>query len=931
MTFKHKLSARLARLRPLVVSVVVVMIAIVACELPLARESNDPVTRLVVFPKNLTLHPNDTTELMAVGFTAAGDSGSLNVSWSVTGGSVLSTQTQGRKHYGKYKAGSDPGNFKAVAGDSTGTLADTATITVAPEPVASVDVAPASASIAIGQTVQLTGTPRDAHGTALAGRTVTWTSSNSSVASVNFMGLVSGATAGTATITATSEGQTGTSAITVTASTAPVASVTVTPASTSVSVGGVAQLTAIPKDASGNPLVGRVVTWQSSSAGVATVNSTGLVTGVAQGSATVTATSEGQSGTSAITVTVTVTPVASVTVTPASASVLVGGTAQLTATPKDASGNPLLGRVVTWQSSSAGIATVNSTGLVTGVAQGSATVTATSEGQSGTSAITVTVPPVASVAVTPASANVFVGGTAQLTATPKDASGNPLAGRVVTWQSGNTGIATVNSTGLVTGVAQGSATVTATSEGQSGTSAITVTTSTAPVASVTVAPASTDVFVGAVAQLTATPKDASGNPLVGRVVTWQSSNPGIATVNATGLVTGIAQGSATVTATSEGKNGQSSITVNPLPTGQCGVWPAGIAQWVQPLPLSTGQSFYASPNGSDANPGTLAAPWQSLSKAASLQPGQTLFLRAGTYGARGTVWTFGNNGTASGTITVAGYPGDVRPVLLGAVRMTGQYIRLSGVVLDGPTGDVAGPGPSGEAILLIMSGSHTEFSNSEVRYDYWHAGIGGDGGFDYRVIGNYVHDNGGYLGDYNDAQNNTSHGMYASPSSYGLIANNIFEHNDAKGWMARHDANHLLIVNNTIVGNGRFGIDLAELSNNIIAANNVVQNNGVMGKGGGGIQMAGLGPYWQINNVYWNNNGSDVIGGTVTNPLIANPLLVTASTGTVTNQIVGDPGTDNHLRVGSPAIAYADPAYAVPFDIVGRCRGASPDAGAYQH
>jgi parallel beta-helix repeat protein len=846
MTFKHKLSARIARLRPLVVSVLVVMIAIVACELPLARDANDPVTRLVVFPKNLTLQPNDTTELMAVGFTAAGDSGTIDVNWSVTGGTVLSTQTQGKRHYGKYKAGSQPGDFKAVAGDSTGTLTDTATITVAPEPVASVDVAPASASIVAGQTVQLTGTPRDAHGAALAGRTVTWTSSNSSVASVNFMGLVSGATAGTATITATSEGQSGTSAITVTASTAPVASVTVTPASASVSIGGVAQLTATPKDASGNTLVGRVVTWQSSSPGVATVNSTGLVTGVAQGSATVTATSEGQSGTSAITVTVTVTPVASVTVTPASASMSVGGTAQLTATPKDA-------------------------------------------------------------------------------------SGNPLAGRVVTWQSSNTGVATVSSSGLVSGVAQGSATVTATSEGQSGTSAITVTTSTAPVASVTVAPASTDVFVGAVAQLTAIPKDASGNPLVGRVVTWQSSNTGIATVNATGLVTGIAQGSATVTATSEGQSGGSAITVNPLPTGQCGVWPAGIAQWVQPLPLSTGQSFYASPNGSDANPGTLAAPWQSLSKAASLQPGQTLFLRAGTYGARGTVWTFGNNGTASGTITVAGYPGDVRPVLLGAVRMTGQYIRLSGVVLDGPTGDVAGPGPSGEAILLIMSGSHTELSNSEVRYDYWHAGVGGDGGFDYRVIGNYVHDNGGYLGDYNDAQNNTSHGMYASPSSYGLIANNIFEHNDAKGWMARHDANHLLIVNNTIVGNGRFGIDLAEQSNNIIAANNVVQNNGVMGKGGGGIQMGGLGPYWQINNVYWNNDGSDVIGGTVVNPLIANPLLVTPSTGTVPNQIVGDPGTDNHLRVGSPAIAYADPAYAVPFDIVGRCRGASPDAGAYQH
>jgi acid phosphatase len=112
---------------------------------------------------------------------------------------------------------------------------------------------------------------------------------------------------------------------------------------------------------------------------------------------------------------------------------------------------------------------------VTGVVAGSTTITATSEGQGGTAAMTVVHLPVASVTVAPASASVQVGRTVQLTATPKDANGNPLVGRTIAWSSGNTSIAGVNGSGLVTGVAVGSAAITATSEGQSGTSAITVT------------------------------------------------------------------------------------------------------------------------------------------------------------------------------------------------------------------------------------------------------------------------------------------------------------------------------------------------------------------------------------------------------------------------------------------------------------------------
>src|SRR4029077_16523314 len=222
----------------------------------------------------------------------------------------------------------------------------------------------------------------------------------------------------------------------------------------------------------GTALSGRVVAWATSNAALATVSASGLVTGAGAGSATITATSEGQSGTSAITVTNV--PVASVTVSPATASITVGATTQLTATAKDANGTALSGRVVAWATSNAAVATVSASGLVKGAGAGAATITATSEGEGGTPAITVTNVPVASVTVTPAIANVLVGSTLQLTATLKDALGNPLSGRVVTWASGASGVAGVSGTGLVTGVGVGGVTITATSEGQSGSAAVTV-------------------------------------------------------------------------------------------------------------------------------------------------------------------------------------------------------------------------------------------------------------------------------------------------------------------------------------------------------------------------------------------------------------------------------------------------------------------------
>src|SRR5437588_12597384 len=98
-------------------------------------------------------------------------------------------------------------------------------------------------------------------------------------------------------------------------------------------------------------------------------------------------------------------PVASVSVGPASASLRQGQTVQLAATPRDAAGNPLTGRAVSWVSTNSSAATVSGSGLVTGVGGGTATITASSEGHAGTATVVVTAVAVASVSVSPAAAD----------------------------------------------------------------------------------------------------------------------------------------------------------------------------------------------------------------------------------------------------------------------------------------------------------------------------------------------------------------------------------------------------------------------------------------------------------------------------------------------------------------------------------------------
>jgi uncharacterized protein YjdB len=507
-----------------------------------------PVATVTLAPPSVSLATTQQTTLTATVTDANGTVVTDRiVQWSTSNAGVATVTQSG------VVTGVVPGNATITAASEG--KSGTSTVNVSLLPVATVTVTPSPASVEVGGTTQLTATTKDALGATLTGRTITWASESTGIATVSPTGLVKGVATGTATITATSEGKSGSSNVTVTIP--AVATVTLAPPTATIPPGGTTTFTPTLKDANGNTLTGRTVTWQSSNTSVATVNNSGVVTGVTEGTSTITATSEGKSGTA--TVTVQAGPVATVTVAPSTATVLVAFTQQLTPTLKDAGGNVLVGRTVTWSSNNNNVATVSSSGVVTGVAPGTATITATSEGKNGTATITVNLAPVNTITVQPNPSSVLVAFTTTLTATLKDANGNTLTGRTVTWQSSNTSVATVNNSGLVTGVAPGQSTITATSEGKSATSTLSV--SLAPVATVTVTPATTSVAVDATRQLTATLRDANGNVLTGRTVVWSSDDTSTATVNSSGLVTGKKQGTAHVTATSEGKTDSSTVTV----------------------------------------------------------------------------------------------------------------------------------------------------------------------------------------------------------------------------------------------------------------------------------------------------------------------------------------------------------------------------------
>ncbi len=355
-----------------------------------------------------------------------------------------------------------------------------------------------------------------------------------------------------------------------TPSSTDVASVTVSPPSALISLGGTLQLTARGLDVDGVEISGARFTWSSDQESVISVSPSGLITAHAGGTATISATAGDKTGTALV---YSNQQVSTVELTPNPLGLAVGETAQFVAVLSDAQGVPIAGPTPTiiWMSDDDSIG-VDADGTVFGQRQGTATITASAGGKTASATVTVsaTPAPISSLTIQQASASVAPGGSVRLDAIIKDAAGNTLQGRVIDWQTRAPGVATAvplfgelggrTLSGVVTGLENGTATIVASSGPPADSIQVTVAPSSA-IAGITVSPAKAVVAQGSVLQLTATVRDAAGNPLVGHFVEWTSSGAAV-TVSESGRVTGVSEGSTVViTAAAEGMSGTASITV----------------------------------------------------------------------------------------------------------------------------------------------------------------------------------------------------------------------------------------------------------------------------------------------------------------------------------------------------------------------------------
>lgn len=224
-------------------------------------------------------------------------------------------------------------------------------------------------------------------------------------------------------------------------------------------------------DAAGATLSGFAVTFTGQDTLIATIDSTGLVTAIATGSTTVTVVGD----TVQHEISVTVAQIAAtVVLTPGLATLTPGAVLTFTAAAEDANGNPIADPNITWSSGDVAVATITGTGTATAVSAGATTIVATSGSVADTANVTVVVVTIDSVDVSPDSLSLNVGGTGNLTAQFFDDQGTEILGPTGTWATTDALVATVTSTGVVTGVGAGTAWISATEDSGADSTYVTV-------------------------------------------------------------------------------------------------------------------------------------------------------------------------------------------------------------------------------------------------------------------------------------------------------------------------------------------------------------------------------------------------------------------------------------------------------------------------
>ena len=478
---------------------------------------------------------------------------------------------------------------------STGPVSGTVQITVVAKKITSIGITPAQPILQKGVTQAFKATAvYDDNSTGDVTQQATWSTDDASVLSVVATGATAGLAtakaAGSTTITATVGAVSGQTSVRVTAP--PLTSITVNPATATMSVNTTRQFTAqgTYADSSTADLTDSV-TWSTGLATIISVSNAagtrGLVTALAVGTDNVIASMSGIVGMA--TVTVSVIPLVSIAVTPNPLTLPQNLTLLLkaTATYGDQSTQDVT-TSATWTVADSSVATVGNLGTAAGQVTGlkansSTTVTATLSGKSGSATVNVIAPTLTSITVTPATATISAGDTQAFTATGTyqgSTTGVDITTQV-TWSSSNIAVAQVSNAAGTNGVASGltspargnTVTITAALNGVQGTATLTVT---APVlVAIMVRPATATIIVGDTQAYTVRGVYANGTTGALTGVSWSSSSTGVATIAAGGgggggggaTATGVGPGTTTITATYTTAGGTSltdtaTLTVN---------------------------------------------------------------------------------------------------------------------------------------------------------------------------------------------------------------------------------------------------------------------------------------------------------------------------------------------------------------------------------
>jgi hypothetical protein len=540
--------------------VVALTLSMAACSSSATTKSTATLVSISVTPYSpANLAVGSTQRFVATGIYSDGTTPVITsqVTWTSSNSSIAGIATG-------LATGVAVGSTSITASES-GITSPSVTLTVitSASGLSSIAVTPAfPADLGVGASLQLAALGTYADGTtADITAKVTWTSSNTAVAAIFANGAVTGEGSGTANIMAALSGITSPGLkLTVKA----VSSILVTPAASprNLDVGASQQFTAIGTYSNGASAdISSQVNWLSSNTQVATIYANGLATGIAAGSAGITAT---LGGVTSPATTLAVQPLSSIAISPASPNNLaVGATEHFIAVGTYADGSLMdITSQVIWSSTVPGITTIAAGGTATGVKSGIANITAVLAGITS-HPVALTVISLSAISVAPSSpANMGVGSTQHFTATGSysDGSTADFTSQVV-WSSSNPAVVTIASGGIAAAVGGGTTNITAAFGGlTSQPVAMMVKVLSAIIIEPVTSPRNLN--VGASLAFTAVGifSDGSMSDITSQVI-WISSNTNIATILSNGSATGVAGGTAIITAASSGITSQP-ITLN---------------------------------------------------------------------------------------------------------------------------------------------------------------------------------------------------------------------------------------------------------------------------------------------------------------------------------------------------------------------------------